>query len=105
MAIQPGAARAPAPSAVSSRNQKTIEAVVSVAAITRTITTTMAQHSAAANAASPARLAKPDAVGFRITSTPARPARIAAQTCPSGFSRRNSAANGTTSSGALSVIA
>ena len=80
-ATQPRAARAPAPRAVSSRNQNTIEAVVSVAAMTRTITTTMAQHTAAASAASPARLAKPEAVGFRITSTPARPARIAAQTC------------------------
>ena len=70
MATQPRAASAPAPRAVSSRNQNTIEAVVSVAAITRSITTTMAQHSAAASAASPARLTKPEAVGFRITSTP-----------------------------------
>src|SRR5688572_11765004 len=80
IAIQPGAASAPEARASRSRNQNTIDAVDSVADISRTMTTTIAQAMAAPKATSPARLTKPDAAGFSITSTPASPTNIAAQT-------------------------
>src|SRR5262245_8451583 len=105
IATHSGAANAPAPAASNSRNQNTIDAVFSVAASSRTITTTIAQQSAEPSAARPATATNPDAAGLSATRTPQRPTRIAAQTCRSARSPRSSTAQGTTSSGADSVIA